>query len=117
MANLLGAHHKAASLIERAADDVVACSLGHRHRFAGDHGLIDRTAALDEFAVHRNLFSWTDAQALADLHKIQHNFFVGSVSVNPSRHFWREIEERAYGAAGLFSARAVRELVQAEQGR
>ncbi|KAF0212850.1 MAG: hypothetical protein FD172_787 [Methylocystaceae bacterium] len=71
-------------------------------RFAGDHGLIDRTAALDEFAVHRNLFSWTDAQALADRHKIQHNFFVGSVGVNASRHFWREIEERAYGAAGLF---------------
>ena len=39
--NLIRLDDERAGLVHRARDDAIARGLGHGHRFAGDHGLID----------------------------------------------------------------------------
>ena len=62
-ADLVGAHHEAAALVERAADDARILVLGHRHGFAGHHRFIERGAALEHDAVDRHLVAGPHAQA------------------------------------------------------
>ncbi len=52
--DLLGAHHEAAGLVDRAADDRCAGSLCDRHRFAGHHGFVDCASPLHDDAVDRH---------------------------------------------------------------
>ena len=65
--DLVGAHDEAAGLVDRPADDPLAGGSCHRHRFAGDHGLVDGARSLDDLAVDRHFFAGPHAQPVADL--------------------------------------------------
>jgi len=53
--DLLRPHAERAGRVNRPADDLVAGWLvGDRHRLAGDYGLVDGSAPLDDLAIHRN---------------------------------------------------------------
>src|SRR5690606_7459853 len=60
-----GAKRKRALLVDGTADDFAAGALLDRNRLAGDHGFIDETAALEEFAIHRHLLTGSDFDHVA----------------------------------------------------
>ena len=50
-------------------------------------------------AVDRHLFAGADPQAVADLHRVELDFLLGAVGVDPPRGLRREVEQRADRAA------------------
>ena len=54
-------------------------------------------------AVDRHLLAWPDAQAVAEVDRVERHLLVGAVGADPARSFRREIEQRADRAAGLFA--------------
>ena len=55
-AHLFGPHHQGTGTVHRGADDLAVRLLFHRDGLAGDHGLVHRTLALQDHAIHRHLF-------------------------------------------------------------
>jgi len=72
-AHMLRLHDQCAAGVERGADQLVAHALGHGQRLAGEHGLVERAAALDHHAVDRHLFAGPHAQLVANVHVGQRN--------------------------------------------
>ena len=75
-ADLVGAHHQPAALVDGAADHARACGLRHRHRFAGDHGFVDARTAFGDDAIDRNLLAGPHPQAIADRDRIDRDILV-----------------------------------------
>ena len=63
--DLLRLDDEAAGLVHGAADHLGADLLGHRHRLAGHHRLVDRAAPLEHGAVDRHLLARAHPQAVA----------------------------------------------------
>ena len=93
-ADLVGAHHESAGLIERAGDDLAAGFLGDRHGFARHQRFIERGAAFEDDAVHRHLFARPDAQMIADRKRVDLHFVVGAVIADPAGSLRRELQQR-----------------------
>ena len=110
--DLVGAHDEAARLVHRAADHLVTDALGHGHRLARHHRLVDRAAPFEDGAVHRNALAGTHAQAVARGHLIEAHILVRAVGPDAPRHLRREIEQRANGAAGLFAGPQLEHLAE-----
>jgi hypothetical protein len=104
-ADLGGAHHERAGLVERAGDHLVARLLGHRHGFAGHHRLVDGRAAVGDLAVDRHLLARTHAQQIADLDRIERDLLVAAVRADAAGGLRRQVEQGADGA-GSRGARA-----------
>ena len=94
-ADPLGAHHEAATGVDRGAGDAIARALGHRNRLAGKHRFVNRALALDNHAVGRNAFAGAHAEPIADGNLAQRDVLF----VSPSR------SRRAVFGASLSSAR------------
>ncbi len=60
LANFGGFKFKAASFVERAADDLVANLLLDRHRFARNHRLVDSARPRDHLSINGNFLTRTD---------------------------------------------------------
>ena len=74
-ADALGAHDERSGRVDGGADDLAAGRFFDGNGFAGDHGLVDRTAAFEHDAVDRNFFSGADAQAVSGLHLFERDVF------------------------------------------
>ena len=105
-ADLVGAHHEAAGLVERAGDDLGAGLLGDRHRFAGHQRFVERGAAFEDDAVDRHLFAGPHAQAVADREAVDRDLLVGAVLADTPRGLRRELEQRPDRARGCSRARS-----------
>ena len=88
-----------------------------RHGFAGHHRFIDRAAALDDDAIDRHVVAGAHAQAVADMHLLQRDFFVAAIVADPPRGFGCEIEQRADGAAGLLARAQFQHLPEQDEHR
>ncbi len=105
--DLVGAHHEAAGLVERARDHGGPDFLGNRHRFACDQRFVERGAALQNDAVHRHLLTRTNPQVIAGLQAVDLDFMVGAVIADPARGLRRQLQQRLI-APEVASRRAVR---------
>ncbi len=92
-ADLVGAHHKAAGLVECARDHLAAGLFGDRHGFAGHQGFIERGAALKNDAVHRHLFSRPYAQFVACNQAVDLDLVVGAIIADTARGFGCQLQE------------------------
>ena len=113
--DLLGAHHEAARLVQRAADDLGASLLGGRHRLACYHRLVKRGAALDEHAIDRHLLARSHPQPVAGNDMLERNLLVRAILPNPPRRFRREVEERADRTRGLLARAQFEHLAEQHQ--
>ena len=84
-AHFIGDHQERAGLIDGAADQFVAGFLFHRHRFAGEHGFVHRTAALSDRAVDRNLFTRSHAEEIALVNVLQRDLLFYTVAHDAGR--------------------------------
>ena len=89
-ANLFRTHDEAAAAVERSANYEGAGFLADWHCLAGDHGFIDGRFALDHDAVDRNLFTWADAQPVADRDVVEWNILIAAIIRDATRALWRK---------------------------
>src|SRR5262249_10160602 len=94
-AHFIGTHDEAAARIERARDHARILYLGNRHGFTGDHGFVDRGAALKHDAVDRHLVAGAHTQAVAYLDKVERDLLIAAFIRDAACRLWRKIEQRA----------------------
>ena len=116
-ADFFRAHDEAAAAVERSANDVGALLLGRRHRFAGDHGFIDRGSAFDQHAVDGNFFAGTHAQPVAGHDGVERHVLVAAVILDAPRGFRRERDERADRTRGRGAGAQLQNLAEQHQYR
>ena len=84
-ADFFGAHDEAAALIDRTGRHPRARFLADGHGFAGEHGFVDRRAAVDDAAVHRDFFAGPHAQPVADGDRFERHILVAAVPAHAPR--------------------------------
>ena len=114
-ADLLGAHHERARLIDGGAGDRIAGALLDRHRLAGDHRLVDDRVALEDDAVHRHLGAGPHAQGVAGVHFRELDLALGAVRLDADRGVRGEAEQRAHRARGLRPRAQLEHLTEQHQ--
>ena len=67
-ADLVGVDLQNAGLIHGSGEDAGAGNLFHRHRLAGDVGLIDKGMAADDHAIHGNVTARPHQHDVANVH-------------------------------------------------
>src|SRR6516165_1257301 len=83
-ADAFGTHYETAGRVDGSAGDLVAWILLCRHRLAGDHGFIDRAAALEHHAVDRHFLARPYAQAIARNDLFKRDVFVAAITAQPA---------------------------------
>ena len=83
LADLLGHHQEGAGLVDRAADHGIVLLLLDRHRFAGNHRLIDGTLAFRDLAIHGDFLAGANTQDVALVDFFQRHFPLLAVSHDP----------------------------------
>ena len=116
-AHALGAHDERAGPVDRAADELLARSLGHRNGLARDHRFIDGACALQHPSVHRYRFAGAYPQPVSGLHGIQGNLLVGPSVVDAAGEFGRKIKQGPNGAAGSLPRAQLEHLPQEHEHR
>src|SRR5882672_2403103 len=76
-ADTFGAHDEAAAGVERAAGEFVAERFFYRHRFAGEHGLVDGAGAIEKFAVDGDTLAGADAETVTEEDLIERDVLFG----------------------------------------
>ena len=129
-ADALGAHDERSGRVDGCADHLAAGRFFDGNGFAGDHRLVDRTAAFEHDAIDGNALSGTDAQAVAGLHLFERNVFfcnlagflgnLASFSVHfaggdEARRFRAEMQQRADGGAGAAAGAKFHDLAEQDQ--
>ena len=76
-AHALGAHHQAPVPLTVAPVTCADRFLFDRDRFAGDHGFVDRAAAVENHAVDGNFFTGADAQTVPGFDVFERHIFLG----------------------------------------
>ncbi len=79
--DFLRLHQQTARAVHRPAGDRRADRFFHRHRFTGNHGLIDGGPAIDHNAIDGNPFSRPHTKPVPDLHLLE-----GHVDFTPIPH-------------------------------
>ena len=115
--DLVGAHHEAAGLVERAADHLAAGFLGHRHGFAGHQRFVERGAAFEDDAVDRHLLARPHAQAVADGKRVERHLLVGAIVADPAGGLRRKLEQRLDRARGRLARAQLEHLAEQHQHR
>ena len=93
-ADLVGAHHEAAGLVQRARDHLGPGFLGDGHGFARHQGFVERGAAFENDAIHRHLLARPDPQMVADLQAVDLHLVVGAVIADAAGGLRRQFEQR-----------------------
>jgi len=114
-ADFLGAHEEAARLVHRTADDAGAGFLGGRHRFTGNHRLIERAAPLEDLPVDGYGFTRTHAQQVANDHGLQGHILLAAIGAPAPRTLRRQVQQCLDCAAGLLSGFEFEHLPQEHQ--
>ena len=110
--DLVGAHHEAAGLVERARDHGGPDFLGNRHRFAGYQRFVERGAALQNHAVDRHLLTRTNPQVIAGLQAVDLHFMIGAVCADAARGLRRQLQQRLDGAGCRLAGAQLEHLAQ-----
>ncbi len=114
-ANALGAHHERAGAVDGRADDFARRRFFDRHGLAGDHGFVDRAAAFEKDAIHRDFFSGLYAETVSGLHLLERNIFFTSFGIEQVSGAGAEIEQRANGGAGAAADAQLQDLAEQHQ--
>src|SRR6185295_18537503 len=61
---------KRACTVDRAAEHAIANTLGDRHRFTGEHRLIESALAKHDLAIHRDSLAGSNDDCLAALYAL-----------------------------------------------
>ncbi len=114
--DLLGADHKRAGLIDRAADRPGADLLRDRHRLAGHHRLVDRASARRS-PRHRPAPSRPGGRGDGRRRWIESRVTSSSLpsGANAPRRLRREVEKRADGPARRLAGAQFEDLAQQHQ--
>ena len=112
---MLRPKHERAALIQRTADDALACLFFDRQRFPGEHGLVDAAASFDEGAVDRDFFARLDAQEVAYFDFVQFDLDVLAVA-NDEGAGGRQGEQLADGASRFALRAQFQDLAEQDQG-
>src|SRR5712691_6757834 len=115
-ADSFGAHDEGSGLIERAADELRAGLLRHRHRFAGHQGLVDRGASFDQLAVDRDFLARPHPQPVADHDLIERNRLLVAV-LDAARDLRCEIEQCTDCIRSLLARAQLQHLPEQDQHR
>ena len=91
-------------------------TLADRHRFSGQHGFVDRASPFDDLAVHRDLLARPNAQAVADLDRIERDLLVRPFLHGRAARSLAQIDERADRAASLFARPELEHLSEQDKG-
>src|SRR3954471_20901591 len=86
-----------------------------RQGLARHHGLVDRAAALDYLAVHRNLLARADAKTIPNLDRIEVDLFLPAVAAGARRRLGPQIEKGADGPAGGLAGAQLQHLPEEHQ--
>ena len=106
-ADLLGAHHEAAGLVERAADHLGAGLLGRPASTRRSPSIRRPWSGLRSRSPSTGTFSpGPHAQPVADRDCVERDLLVAAVAVDAARGLRREIEQRADRAGGRSRARS-----------
>ena len=114
-ADALGFHDEGAGAVDGGTDDFAVRGFFDRHGFAGDHGLVNRTAAFEQDAIDGDFFSGTHAQTVAGLYLLKRNIFLGTIGVEQARGAGAEIEEGANGGAGAAAGAQFHDLAEQDE--
>ena len=109
------AHDKSALTVHRAADDGVAFGLGHRHRFAADHGFVDIAAAFRDLAVDRDLFAGTHAQQIAGGNPVERHLLVVATLDDTPGGRRRQVEQGPERIAGFLAGPQLQHLAEQDE--
>ena len=115
LAHLAGPHEERAGLIHRATDDRVARDANHRHRFAGEHRLVDAGTSLGDVAIHRHFFAGPHPQDVAGTDFRQRDFLLGALADNPGGRRGQR-QQLPDGGAGSLAGPQFQHLPQQHQG-
>ena len=83
-----------ASLVERAADDIVASFLFDRQAFTGQHRFVHGRIAFSYLPIHRDAFARADEDQVADLDFVSGNFLFLTIA-NHARDLGLELHQFA----------------------
>ena len=115
-ADALGSHHKATRAIHRPPRDAVPGSLFDGNRFAGHHGFVNCTCALQDHTIHRYFFTRPHSQAVARLDAVEHHLFFLTVVMKQERSLGRKLEEGLQRTTGAASGTEFEHLTQQHEG-
>ena len=96
-------------------DDAGAGFLGGRHRFTGNHRLIERAAPLEDLPVDGYGFTRTHAQQVANDHGLQGHILLAAIGAPAPRTLRRQVQQCLDCAAGLLSGFEFEHLPQEHQ--
>ena len=114
--DLLGANDERAGAVDGRAHDLRARRLFDRQRLARDHRLVDRASAVENQAVHRNLLTRPDPQAVADVDLAERHVLLAAVGADPPGAGRRQSEELAQRRAGFAARLELEHLAEATPG-
>ena len=87
----------------------------HRHRFAGKHGLVNRTATFDYDAIDRHFLARPDAQQITHVDVAQRHVFFTAISADTARGFGCQSQQGFDGGRGLRAGFQFKNLAQQGQ--
>src|SRR3546814_10793229 len=115
-ADLGGAEPEGAGLVDGGSDDGVAGLLGDGDRFAGDHGLVDRRAAIDDLAVDGALLAGADDDDIAAGHIFDGDLDLGTIANDTCRAVL-EADQLADGLTGAGLGPSLQKPADQELGK
>src|SRR5690606_39095092 len=99
----------------RSSRDGVARRLLYRHWLAGDHGFVDRRAALHDAAVDGNAVAGANPQAVTLLHLVPRYVRLAAVSRDPASRLRSKVEQRADRRARALARPEFKHLAQEDE--
>src|SRR5207248_1668502 len=100
--------------VHRATDHASALSFFEGHRFTGDHGFIDGTAAFEDDSVNWNFLARTNTKMITGVNPVERNVLLGAVAEHASST-WRQIEQRADRGSGAAAGAKLKHLPDQNQ--
>ncbi len=94
--------------------DKVVGTLADRQALAGDHALVDTGCPVDDDAVDRDRFAWSNAQEVADPHLADLDVSLRAVAEDPSGSR-READQAADRIRGMQSGAGLEEAAEEDQ--
>ena len=80
-----GLDDQRAPAVDRRTGHRVAKRLFDRHRFAGQHGLVNRRVAFGNHPIHRHFVSRAYPQSIADLNVFERDFLFAAIGADDPR--------------------------------
>ena len=98
--------------VHRSARDLAAGMFLDGDRLAREHGLIDGALALDDLAIHRQLFAGPHAQSFPDVDVLNRNIRFRAIGLDTSSSLGCQAEQRPNRARGRLTRTQLQHLTE-----